>query len=271
VPDIEEKYVDAGGMRTHYFEAGAGHPLVLLHSGEFGGCAELSWEFNIGPLGEHFHVLAPDWLGFGKSEKLFSFEDMQALRIRHIAAFLETLGIEKAHFIGNSMGGGQLARAAVMDPPAFPIVKMILGGAGGFAPRNESRETLNSYDGTREHMRRVVETVVQRADLRSDETYIDRRHEISLEPGAWECTAAARLKMPGRASSGRGATDFKKIKFPTLIIAGAKDPLRNPGYSDELHAEVAGSELVKLAEAGHCPQIDMPDAFNKTVIEFLSR
>jgi 2-hydroxymuconate-semialdehyde hydrolase len=271
VPEIKEKYVDAGGMRTHYFEAGVGHPLVLLHSGEFGGCAELTWQFNIGPLAKHFHVLAPDWLGFGKSEKIFSFEDMQALRIRHIAGFLETLGIEKAHFIGNSMGGGQLARAAVMDPPAFPIVKMILGGAGGVAPRNESRETLNSYDGSREHMRRCVETLVQRQDIRSDEFYIDRRHEIALEPGAWECTAAARFKMPNREPSGRVETDFGKIKFPTLIIAGAKDPLRNPGYAHELQKEIEGSELVTFADAGHCPQIDVPDAFNKAVIEFLSR
>lgn len=271
MPEIKEKYVDAGGMRTHYFEAGEGHPLVLLHSGEFGGCAELTWQFNIAPLAEHFHVFAPDWLGFGKSEKLFSFEDMQLLRIRHIASFLETVGIEKAHFIGNSMGGGQLARAAVMDPPAFPIVKMILGGAGGFAPRNESRETLNTYDGTRDHMRRCVETLVQREDLRADDSYIDRRHEISLEPGAWECTSAARFKMPGRKPSGRIETDFRKIAFPTLIIAGAKDPLRNPGYADELHAEIKGSERVTFAEAGHCPQIDLPDAFNKAVIAFLTR
>jgi pimeloyl-ACP methyl ester carboxylesterase len=271
MPTIKEKYVEAGGMRTHYFEAGSGHPLLLLHSGEFGGCAELTWQFNIGPLSEYFHVLAPDWLGFGKSEKLFSFEDMQLLRIRHIAAFLETQGITKAHFIGNSMGGGQLARAAVMDPPAFPIVKMILGGAGGFAPRNEPRKILNTYDGTRDHMRRCVETLVQREDLRADDSYIDRRHEISLELGAWECTAAARFKMPGRVQSGRVETDFGKIGFPTLIIAGAKDPLRNPGYANELHKEIEGSELITLADAGHCPQIDLPDAFNKAVIEFLSR
>jgi 2-hydroxymuconate-semialdehyde hydrolase len=271
VPEIKEKFVDAGGMRTHYFEAGSGHPLVLLHSGEFGACAELSWEFNIGPLSEHFHVLAPDWLGFGKSEKIFSFEDMQALRIRHIALFLETLGVIQAHFIGNSMGGGQLARAATMDPPAFPIVKMVLGGAGGFAPRNEAREILNSYEGSRDHMRACVETLVQRADLRADDAYIDRRQQLALEPGAWECTAAARFKMPGRGSSGKEETDFGRIKFPTLIIAGAKDPLRNKGYAEELNAEIEGSELIMFDDAGHCPQIDQPEKYNDAVIGFLKR
>ena len=148
---------------------------------------------------------------------------------------------------------------------------MILGGAGGFAPRNDSRATLNSYDGSRDHMRRCVEVLVQRSDLRSDESYVDRRHEMSLEPGAWECTAAARFKMPDRTSAERIETDFGKIKFPTLIIAGAKDPLRNPGYADELSKEIEGAELTTFADAGHCPQIDVPDAFNKAVIEFLSR
>ena len=268
MPDIKENYIEALGFRTHYYDAGEGHPLVLLHSGEFGACAELSWEFNIGPLSQHFRVLAPDWLGFGKSAKVFSFDGMPDLRIRHIAAFLAALGVPAAHFIGNSMGGGQLARAAVMDPPGLPIVRMVLAGAGGFAPRNEAREILNSYDGSPDHMRRIVETIVRRPEVRTEE-YIERRHRISLEPGAWECTAAARFKMPGRKGGEREETDFSKIPFPTLIIAGANDPLRNPGYADDLHAAVKGSRLIKFDDAGHCPQIDNPERFNAAVIEFL--
>jgi pimeloyl-ACP methyl ester carboxylesterase len=271
VGTIADKTVDVQGLKTHYFEAGKGHPLVLLHSGEFGGCAELSWEFNIGPLSEHFHVLAPDWLGFGKSAKVFSFDDMQLMRIRHIQNFLKTVGIPRAHFIGNSMGGGQLARAAVMEDNPFPIVKMVLCGAGGFAPRNEARETLNTYDGSRDHMKRIVETMFRNPSIYENETYIDRRHEISLEPGAWECTAAARFRRPGRKGSDREETDWTKIRYPTLIIAGGQDPLRNPGYAQELQKDVKGSELIMIPEAGHCPQIDAPDKFNAAVIDFLTR
>lgn len=57
---VESKFADVEGMRTHYLEAGEGFPVVLLHSGEFGGCAELSWEFNLPALAEHFRVIAPD-------------------------------------------------------------------------------------------------------------------------------------------------------------------------------------------------------------------
>src|SRR6266436_6069143 len=105
---IESKFILVENMRTHYFEGGYGFPVVLLHSGEFGASAELSWEFTLPALAEHFHVIAPDWLGFGESAKLFSFEDMRALRVDHIAAFLKKLRITSANFIGNSMGGGMI-------------------------------------------------------------------------------------------------------------------------------------------------------------------
>src|ERR1700756_5495409 len=136
--EFDSRHILVDGMRTHYLQAGRGFPVVLLHSGEFGACAELSWEFTIPALAEHFHVLAPDWLGFGESAKIFSFDDMRGLRVKHSASFLKTLRIERAHFIGNSMGGGMLAAVAAMDEPVWPIDRMVLASAGGFAPVNET-------------------------------------------------------------------------------------------------------------------------------------
>jgi pimeloyl-ACP methyl ester carboxylesterase len=268
---IESRVIDIEGLRTHYLEGGRGETVVLLHSGEFGGCAELSWEFTLPALAGHFHVIAPDWLGFGQSAKVFSFEDMRGLRVRHIANLLRTLGIEAAHFIGNSMGGGMLADVAAAQSPAWPIKKMILAGAGGFAPANEARTILNSYDGTREHMRRVLHTVLAHSSLRDDEAYLDKRHRLSLIPGAWECTAAARFRRPGVKGSERESTDYSAIPFPTLIVTGAKDPLREPGFGAKLQKEIAGSELIVFEDAAHFPHIDEPEAFNRAAIAFLSR
>lgn len=267
---IASHFIDIEGMRTHYLEGGRGFPVVLLHSGEFGGCAEASWEFTVHALSERFHVIAPDWLGFGESAKIFSFEDMRGLRIRHISAFLKALGIGRAHFIGNSMGGGMLASVAAMDAPVWGIEKMILVGAGGFAPLNEARQILNTYDGSREHMRRVLHTVLAHSHLRDDETYLGKRHRLSLIPGAWECTAAARFRRPGVKAGDKEEIDYRAIKRPTLIVAGAKDPLREKGYAQKLQAEIAGSELIVFPEAAHFPHIDLPERFNLAAIEFLT-
>ncbi|MGE3248479.1 MAG: alpha/beta fold hydrolase, partial [Beijerinckiaceae bacterium] len=59
----EAKYVSVDGIRTHYFEAGDAHrgkrpTILLLHSAEFGGCAEFSWERNMPAFAERYHVLA---------------------------------------------------------------------------------------------------------------------------------------------------------------------------------------------------------------------
>lgn len=268
--DLESRFIDVEGIRTHYFDVGAGPVLVLLHSGEFGASAELTWEFNIPALAAHFRVLAPDWLGYGKTEKLFDFENMWHRRVRHIAAFLRRLGTAKAHFAGNSMGGSTLVTVAAMADCPWPIDRMVVASGGGVAPENDARQILNDYDGTREHMCRLVRALIRRADLTDSEDYIDRRHRSSLIPGAWECAAAVRFRMPGRGGNGapRPATS-RTVPFETLLVAGAEDNLRMPGYADEMRREIARSRLAVIEDAGHCPQIDQPETFNRLVIDFL--
>ena len=268
---IQSKTNTFEGIATHYLEGGHGPHVVLLHSGEFGGCAELSWEFNLPALAEHFHVIAPDWIGFGESAKVFSFDDMRGLRVRHITGLLRSLGINRAHFIGNSMGGGMLCDVAAAPSPIWPIEKMILVGAGGYAPVNEARKILNTYDGTREHMRRVLHTVLAHSPLRDDEAYLDKRHRLSLIPGSWECTAAARFRRPGVKTGERESTDYAAIRFPTLIVAGGKDPLREPGFGQKLQSDIANSELIVFENSAHFPHIDEPERFNAAAIQFLSR
>lgn len=268
---VESKYVLVEGIRTHYFEGGAGPSVVLLHSGEFGGCAELSWEYTFDALTPHFHVLAPDWLGYGRTAKLFSFEDMWAFRVHHIRAFLQTLCVERAHFIGNSMGGTILAAVAAAHAPAWPIDRMIVVSGGGHMPENAARQVLNSYDCSRDHMRRIIETMFVNPAIAGDEAYLDRRHALSLEHGAWECTAAARFRSPVHEHRSVPGPDYAGISVPTLIVAGAGDLLRDADYGPSMQAAIPGSELLMIENAGHCAHIDDPAQFNAAAIEFLLR
>src|ERR1700759_1875140 len=109
---IESKSVAVDGLPTSYLEAGHGDPVVLLHGGEFGVSAEISWERTIPALADRYRVLAPDMLGFGQSAKVIDFNDGRGMRIRHIARFCDELSIGAAHFFGNSMGANNFRTVA---------------------------------------------------------------------------------------------------------------------------------------------------------------
>ncbi len=269
---VHSRMIVAGGLRTHFLEAGEGFPVILLHSGEFGGSAELSWERTIAPLAKRFRVIAPDWAGFGRTEKAFSFDDPWGFRIRHITAFLAAMGIGRAHFVGNSMGGTLLLQVAAMSPCPWPIDKAVVVSGGGSIPENAARDTLNSYDGTLDHMRRIVEVMFVNPEVAGDEAYIERRHRLSLEPGAWEATAAARFRAPWREAGSRmpQPPDYSSVARPVFIITGADDPLREPGFGEKLQRQVPGSKLHVINKAGHCPQTDAPDEFNAVLMRFLA-
>lgn len=264
--------ITVANKRTHFLEAGKGDPLILLHGGEYGACAEFTWEFNIAALAEHFHVIAPDWLGYGKSEKLFSFEDMREYRIQHIADFLEHMGIRNADFMGSSMGGTTLAQVAARNDSTWPIKRAVLVSGGGYIPENGPRAVLTDYDGSLEHMRKIYQTLFRNPEIRDNEEMILRHHRASLEKGAWQCTAAPRFKMPTQPKKpfAPPPPDYSQVSVPVLIMAGRFDNLREPDYGVVLQSQIPGSKLIQL-DGGHCHQIDMPEIFNKLALEYLLR
>ena len=71
--NYERRIIIVGDIRTQFLEAGSGAHLVLLHGGEYGASAEITWRYNIGELAKRFHVIAPDMLGWGGTDKIYSF------------------------------------------------------------------------------------------------------------------------------------------------------------------------------------------------------
>jgi pimeloyl-ACP methyl ester carboxylesterase len=273
--DIKSKYISVDNIRTHFLEAGQGRPVVLLHSGEFGGCAEISWEFVIPKLAERYRVIAPDWLGFGRTDKVHDFVEPQARRLAHLRCFLHVMDLETADVVGNSMGGSAFARALAAEPSAYAIRSLTLISSGGFAPDNEHRRVLLAYDCTREAMRAQIGAMFHDPRWAADEAYVERRHQLSLLPGAWECTAAVRFKNPAAGQRERFGqpdnTPYEKIAVPVLIIAGANDKLRLPGYAQELAAKFRAAELHVLDACGHCPNIERAADVNGILLAFLGR
>lgn len=273
---VADRFVDVLGVRTHYLEAGDGPPLVLLHSGEFGASASLTWEHNLAAFAEHFRVIAPDWLGYGQTDKLRDFGGSNAERmLRHMVDFLRVIAVDEADFAGCSMGGTMLVREAASGACRLPIRRMVLCSAGGFVPDNEHRRAMLGYDGTPEAMRRILQATFHDARWWSDEEYLARRVAASLEPGAWEWIQATRLKAPNippRSSFGQEDTlAYENVAAPTLVVAGTEDKLRLPGYYEPMRERIPEVEVVVLEEVGHLLNIERPEAFNRVVVDFLLR
>lgn len=280
--EIHSRFVEVDGVNTHYLEAGPtdAPTVALLHSGEFGGCAEISWEFTIPALAEKFHVVAPDWLGFGRTDKLYDFADQRGRVYRHMSRFFEVVGVDEADFIGNSMGGSNLARIICDPPPILPVRSAILCSGGGFTPLTEERKTLLAYDGTPEAMRALLHAMLEDPKWGDDDAYVARRQEIALLPGAFECASAPRLKRPSPESADKSSAQsfgipdgnvYENVQVPVLIIAGADDPLREPGYSQKLAERIPDNEHHVYENCGHCPNIEAADRFNADAIDFLTR
>lgn len=273
--EVRSHYLIVDGIRTHYLQAGSGPDLVLLHAGDFGACSEITWEYNIAALAAEYRVIAPDWLGYGGTDKVHDFGGFWDRRLRHMGRTLELLDIRRAAFLGSSMGATMLVGvAAHSENHDWPIAAMVLVSGGGFAPLNEHRQVLQDYDGTPEAMRGAIAAMMWTRHWAEDERYVERRVALANAPGAWEAVAAPRLKLPvaERGDSVFGQKDrtpYENVTVPTLVIAGADDRLREPGYAAEIGGRIAGSRVLEIPECGHMGQIEKAPEVNQATLEFL--
>lgn len=269
---FQRRSIDVDGLATSYLEAGQGDPVVLLHGGEFGAGAELAWERNIAALAEDYRVLAPDLLGFGESAKVIDFNDGRGMRIRHVARFCALLGVQSAHFVGNSMGAIMLLVDATGGKPLLPVRSMVTICGGGEIQRNRYMDALYDYDATVAAMRRIVEALFDDPRYPADDDYVQRRYRSSIAPGAWEAVAAARFRRPAATAPAASAErDYRRIAVPALVVEGAGDKLLPPGWAAQIAERIPGGRSEVIGDAGHCPQIEQAATVNELLLGFFGR
>lgn len=267
----QHRNIVVGDIKTHFLEAGSGPDLVLLHGGEYGASAEITWRHNIDALATKFHVIAPDILGWGQTDKIYSFSDPAGLRIKQLQRLLEALGIGKALFVGNSAGGGLVLRSAVRHPPALQIEKMvtICGNASVF--KTTSQADLDHYTPSLENMKKIVKLLFHDPKWQTDEN-IRERYESSVLPGAWETLSAARLRSPvhqARSTTEEFIRQLGRLKIPLLIVSCEHDPLNQSDWDVNLQKIVPGSMVHRFMHSAHEPQIEETEEFNRVLVEFL--
>jgi 2-hydroxymuconate-semialdehyde hydrolase len=266
------KTVTANGIRTNYIEAGdaANSPLILIHGSGPGVTAFANWNGVIPTLAEHFHVFAPDMVGFGYTDCPAGIADFTLdIWVSHIAGFMDALGIKSACFIGNSFGGALTLALAARHPEK--VEKIVLMGAAGLPfPISDGLLKVWGYQPSAQAMRDLMETFAFNPGLVTD-VIVESRYQASIRPGAQE--AFGRLfPEPRQARLEALATsedDLAAILQPTLIVHGREDKIVPISVSQRFHALIPNSELHIFGHCGHWTQIEKKDRFLELVVPFL--
>ena len=132
--NVQDGWVEVDGFRIHCIKAGEGDTHVLLLHGGGYDSASLSYKHSIGPISEHYRVLAPDWPGYGESDKP-EMEYSTEYYVGFLERLMNALGLEKASLVGISMGGAISLGFALRSPQR--VEKLVLvdsHGLGGEVP-----------------------------------------------------------------------------------------------------------------------------------------
>lgn len=264
--------VDADGIRTNYLHAGdpAAAPVVLLHGSGPGVSAYANWRLTIPALAASHHVLAPDLVGFGYTQRPDGHAYTMDTWIAHIEAFLDTLGLTSYALVGNSFGGALALRLATRHPGHVQRL-VLMGSAGVPFPVTEGLDAVWGYQPSVPAMRRVLDYFAYNRDLMTDDLAI-ARYQASVQPGFHE-SYAAMFPAPRQRWLDAMITDddaIGHIPCPTLIVHGREDQVIPPDTSRRLFELIPNAELHMFGKCGHWTQIEHAASFNRLVAAFLA-
>jgi len=124
---FEAKFIDVNDVRTRYYEVGDGEPMVLVHGSGFSGSASANtWLPVLSDLSERFYVFAPDKLASGMTDNPADDRDISLDgEVRHMVEFIQTLGFDQVHLVGQSRGAGLAFALAVRHPEMVETLVLV--------------------------------------------------------------------------------------------------------------------------------------------------
>ena len=265
-------YLDAGGVRTRYLHAGdeSKPPLILLHGS--GGHAE-AYVRNLAAHAEHFSTWSIDMLGHGYTDK-----PGHPLEIRHyidhLLAFLDAIGVTRAHLSGESLGGWVVSRAAVDHPEK--VDRLVLNTAGGSQadPQVMKRIIALSMAAAENPNWETVQARITWLMADKSKGYDDlvaSRQRVYRQPGF---VSAMRdimaLQDPEiRARNLLDANDYGSITAPTLVLWTSDDPTADVTEGRRIASMIPDARFEVMSGCGHWPQYEDAKTFDRLHIDFL--
>jgi pimeloyl-ACP methyl ester carboxylesterase len=263
---LPEKTATVFGAKINYVETGdpAKPTVILLHG--LGGSIG-NWMYNVPVLAANYHVIALDQVGFGKSDK-----PMLKYRVGTFADFLDKfmaeLKIEKASFVGNSMGGWVAGWMAIKYPNR--VEKIVLADSAGLVPADYNEAQIYQLNNsTRDEIRANMKLIFANPALQNNEALVDQfmTARVAANDGYTINAIIESIKRKEDFLNER----LGEIKKPTLIIWGKQDGLLPVSDAAVFNKGIGGSEMVVFDACGHAPQFEKAVDFNKTVLEFLGK
>lgn len=258
-------FLTIDGARLTYTEAGSGAPVVWLHGSGPGATGMSNFGGNL-PAFEDYRNIVIDLPGWGGSERQ-SDELLLFKAAETVTRAMAELGIERAHVVGNSYGGGVAMRIAITRPEM--VDRLVLMAPGGVLPDDAPPwpaglqrlfEYMATEDPTREAMAEFVGMMVYDESLATDEL-IDDRYQASL---------ASHPELPIPPHFGDITPDLGRIQSPTLLVWGREDQTVPLAWASKILHGIPDAELRVLPNCRHWVQYERRAEFNHIVREFLS-
>lgn len=266
-------------MHLHHDEAGQGPVTVMLHGGGPGASGMSNFGRNLPAFAEHFRTLVVDQPGYGKSDKPDVQGNYFTFAAAALKALLDELDIEKAHLVGNSLGGGTAVRFALEYPERAR--RLVLMGPGGlslnvFAPDpTEGVRRLAEFGAppgpSREKMEAFLRTLVFDQRLITDEL-IDERFAAASDPGSLKAMASMGASFFDPASYEQGLLwrEAHRLRHRVLLIWGREDRVNPVDGALVAMKTIRRAQLHVFGGCGHWVQLEKAAEFNRLAIEFLN-
>jgi pimeloyl-ACP methyl ester carboxylesterase len=254
-------------------DMGEGPPLVLLHG--LGGTWR-NWAYNLPGLSKRHRVIAFDLPGFGASVPYAGSVTMERY-VDTIVELLDRLGIERATFAGNSMGGLLTIETAVRHPDR--VHAAILVNSGGLPLTSRRHRFVTIPQARVFHMLMRSRRVRGVATSSWGRRILGRQlvHDPQAIAPAALIHALTGLGAPGFAPALKAGTRYDarvrapRVGCPTLVLWGREDRLLPVSTGEQLHRLIPGSELVVWDATGHCPMLEHPLRFETLMATFTTR
>ena len=250
--------------------------VVMLHGSGPGATGWANFHRNIEPLvSAGYRVILMDCLGWGKSDTIVNTGSRSELNARTLKSLLDSLEIEKAHVIGNSMGAHSAVAFAMDYPGRADKLVLMGGGTGGastFVPMpTEGIKLIGALyrDPTIENLKRMMNVFVYDASSITEDLYKLRLDNMLSRKDHLENFVKSTQANPRQFPD--VGHRLSEVKNETLIIWGRDDRFVPMDVGLRLVAGLYDAELHVFSRCGHWAQWEHADKFNRMVIEFLGR